>query len=56
LELQVLAPLTIEPGPAAGNTADPRRTITVSTLAQMIPEVVWALVAANVAVYQIIAL
>ena len=55
LDMQSHAPVTIEPGPAPGGEEVPRRSIRVSTPAQMIPEIVRALVGANVAVYQIIA-
>ena len=56
LDMQSHAPLTIEPGPVPGGSGVPRRSISVSTPAQMIPEIVRALVAVNVAVYQVIAL
>jgi hypothetical protein len=55
LDMQTHAPLTIEPGPVPGGEGVPRRSICVSTPVQMIPEIVCALVAVNVAVYQVIA-
>jgi hypothetical protein len=55
LDMQSHAPVTIEPGPVPGGEGVSRRSISVSTPAQMIPEIVRALVGANVAVYQIIA-
>jgi hypothetical protein len=51
LDFQTCAPVTIEPGGEGLS----RRSICVSTPAQMIPEIVRALVGVNVAVYQIIA-
>ena len=56
LDMQTHAPVTIEPGPVPGGEGVSRRSICVSTPAQMIPEIVRALVGANVAVYQIAAL
>ena len=56
LDMQTHAPATIEPGPVPGGEGVSRRSICVSTPAQMIPGIVRALVSANVAVYQIAAL
>jgi hypothetical protein len=55
LDMQTHAPVTIEPGPVPGGSVAYRRSICVSTPAQMIPENLRALVGANVGVYQIIA-
>ena len=55
LDMQTHAPVTIEPGPVPGGSVAYRRSICVSTPVQMIPEIVRALVAVNVAVYQVIA-
>jgi hypothetical protein len=55
LDMQSHALVSIEPGPVPGGAGVSRRSICVSTPAQMIPEIVQALVAVNVAVYQIIA-
>jgi hypothetical protein len=55
-DMQNHAPVTIEPGPVPGGEEVSRRSIRVSTPAQMIPEIVRALVGVNVAVYQIIAI
>ena len=55
LDMQSHAPVTIEAGPEPGGEEMSRRSIYVSAPAQMIPEIVRALVGANVAVYQIIA-
>ena len=55
LDMQSHAPATIEPGPVPGGEEVSRRSICVSTPAQMLPEIVRALVAVNVAVYQIAA-
>ena len=55
LDMQNHALVAIEPGPVAGGEGVSLRTICVSTPAQMIPEIVRALVGVNVAVYQIIA-
>ena len=56
LDMQTHAPVTIEPGPVPGGAGASRRSICLSTPAQMIPEIVRALAGVNVAVYQIIAL
>jgi hypothetical protein len=55
LDMQNHAPLTIKPGPVPVGEGVSQRSISVSTPAQMIPEIVRALVGVNVAVYQIIA-
>jgi hypothetical protein len=55
LDMQNHALVAIEPGPVPGGEGVSRRTIRVSTPAQMIPEIVRSLVGVNVAVYQIIA-
>ena len=55
LDMQDHAPVTIEPGPVPGGQGVSRRSICISTPAQMIPEIVRALVGVNVAVYQIVA-
>lgn len=56
LDMQNHAPVAIEPGPVPGGAEVSRRSICVSTPAQMIPEIVRALLGANVAIYQIIAI
>ena len=55
LYMQSRTPVAIEPGQVPAGEGGSRRSICVSTPAQMIPEIVRALVGANVAVYQIIA-
>ena len=55
LDMQTHAPVTIEPGPVPGGLVESQQSICVSTPAQMIPEILRALVGANVGVYQIIA-
>jgi hypothetical protein len=55
-DMQAHAPVTIESGAVPRGEGVSQRSICVSTPAQMIPEIVRALLGANVAIYQIIAI